>query len=104
MGDGFDRAWRRLGLSLDRTGFTVEERNRAQGVYVVRFVPVIEEKAASGVRSWFSSKPDAQPTRYRIQVRAEDNLTRVRVQTEQGTDLNDSNAQRMLGLLVEDLK
>lgn len=104
MGDGFDRAWRRLGLSLDRTGFTVEERNRAQGVYVVRFVPVIEEKAASGVRSWFSSKPDAQPTRYRIQVRAEDSLTRIRVQTEQGTDLNDSNAQRMLGLLVEDLK
>jgi outer membrane protein assembly factor BamC len=104
LDDGFDRAWRRLGLSLDRTGFTVEERNRAQGVYVVRFVPVIEEKAASGVRSWFSTKPDAQPTRYRIQVRSEDNLTRVRVQTEQGTDLNDSNAQRMLGLLVEDLK
>ncbi|MDQ6680389.1 MAG: outer membrane protein assembly factor BamC, partial [Pseudomonadota bacterium] len=31
--DGFDRAWRRVGLALDRSGFTVEDRDRAQGLY-----------------------------------------------------------------------
>ena len=36
--DGFDRAWRRVGLALDRSGFTVEDRDRAQGVYFVRYV------------------------------------------------------------------
>jgi outer membrane protein assembly factor BamC len=36
--DGFDRAWRRVGLALDRSGFTVEDRDRTQGVYFVRYV------------------------------------------------------------------
>src|SRR5213075_1846753 len=36
--DAFDRAWRRVGLALDRTGFTVEDRDRAQGLYFVRYV------------------------------------------------------------------
>src|SRR6185369_14954873 len=36
--EGFDRAWRRVGLTLDRTGFTVEARDRAQGTYFVRYV------------------------------------------------------------------
>ena len=36
--DGFDRAWRRVGLALDRSGFTVEDRDRAQGLYFVRYV------------------------------------------------------------------
>jgi len=30
LDEGFDRAWRRVGLALDRTGFTVEDRDRAQ--------------------------------------------------------------------------
>jgi len=34
--DGFDRAWRRVGLSLDRTNFTVEDRDRSKGIYFVR--------------------------------------------------------------------
>ncbi|MEO7338622.1 MAG: outer membrane protein assembly factor BamC, partial [Caldimonas sp.] len=36
--DGFDRAWRRVGLALDRSGFTVEDRDRGQGLYYVRYV------------------------------------------------------------------
>ena len=36
--DGFDRAWRRVGVALDRSGFTVEDRDRTQGVYFVRYV------------------------------------------------------------------
>src|SRR4029077_1001612 len=35
--DAFDRAWRRVGLALDRTGFTVVDRDRSTGIYFVRF-------------------------------------------------------------------
>ena len=49
--DGFDRAWRRVGLALDRSGFTVEDRDRAQGVYFVRYV----DPAFAGARSRASS-------------------------------------------------
>ena len=101
LGDGFDRAWRRVGLALDRTGFTVEERNRNNGVYGVRFVPILEEKSS---RSWFGKKSEAQPTRFQILLQTDGSLTRVRVQNEQGQILNDANAQRILNLLVDDLK
>ena len=33
----FDRAWRRVGLALDRVGFTVEDRDRTKGLYYVRY-------------------------------------------------------------------
>ncbi len=35
--DPFDRAWRRVGLALDRSGFTVVDRDRSTGIYFVRF-------------------------------------------------------------------
>lgn len=35
--DPFDRAWRRVGLALDRLGFIVEDRNRADGLYYIRY-------------------------------------------------------------------
>jgi len=35
--DTFDRAWRRVGLALDRIGFTVVDRDRSKGVYFVRY-------------------------------------------------------------------
>ena len=34
----FDRAWRRVGLALDRVGFTVEDRDRSKGLFFVRYV------------------------------------------------------------------
>jgi outer membrane protein assembly factor BamC len=45
LDENFDRAWRRVGLALDRTGFTVEDRDRSQGMYFVRYVePTVDKK------------------------------------------------------------
>ena len=46
MYDGFDRAWRRLGLALDIIGFVTEDKNRSEGIYFVRFgeIDLPEEK------------------------------------------------------------
>ena len=49
---GFDRAWRRVGLALDRTGFTVEDRDRSQGMYFVRYVAPKDDKKEPA--SWAS--------------------------------------------------
>ena len=38
LDQSFDRAWREVGLGLDRSNFTVEDRDRAQGVYFVRYI------------------------------------------------------------------
>ena len=53
---------------------------------------------------WFSKKTDAQPVRYQILLQNEGPITRVYVQNEQGQALNDANAQRILKVLVDDLK
>jgi outer membrane protein assembly factor BamC len=38
--DPFDRAWRRVGLALDRIGFVVEDRDRSNGIFFVRYTDV----------------------------------------------------------------
>lgn len=46
--EAFDRSWRRVGLALDRIGFTVEDRNREDGVYFVRYVDLDADKKKQG--------------------------------------------------------
>ncbi|NJS36304.1 MAG: outer membrane protein assembly factor BamC [Brachymonas sp.] len=104
--DGFDRAWRRVGLSLDRTGFTVEDRNRAEGVYFVRYV---EPKADTKEPGFFGklfggSSNDAAPLKYRIAVRSQGETTTVSVLNNAGTPETSSNAQRIVKVLADDLR
>jgi outer membrane protein assembly factor BamC len=108
--ESFDRAWRRVGLALDRGGFTVEDRDRAGGLYFVRYV---DPKAASAgsepgffskLLSFGKSDDAASPVRYRIAVKAEGEHTNVMVQNSQGAPETSNVAQRIVSLLVEDLK
>ncbi|WP_333708350.1 outer membrane protein assembly factor BamC [Tepidimonas ignava] len=110
--ENFDRAWRRVGLSLDRSGFTVEDRNRAEGVYFVRYVApdantAKQEPGFFGrIAGWFSSsnKADSTPLRLRIAVRGEGERTVVQVLDAQGQPDRSPNAERIAKLLVDDLK
>ena len=36
-GDNFDRAWRRIGLAIDKSGLSPQDQNRDNGVYVVQY-------------------------------------------------------------------
>ena len=103
--DSFDVAWRRVGLALDRTGFTVEDRDRAQGVYFVRYVDTaVKEEKGFFSNLFSSSKPDTGPVKYRIAVRKADNATVVSVQNAAGQTENSPVSQRILKLLADDLR
>jgi outer membrane protein assembly factor BamC len=102
--DSFDVAWRRVGLALDRTGFTVEDRDRAQGVYFVRYVDTATKEDKGFFSNMFSSKKEAGPVKYRIAVRKAANLTEVTVQDAAGKTENTPVAQRILKLLADDLR
>ncbi|MGD9772778.1 outer membrane protein assembly factor BamC [Diaphorobacter sp.] len=105
LDEGFDRAWRRVGVSLDRTGFTVEDRDRSQGVYFVRYVAPAEKKEKGFFGKLFSRSADtASPLKYRIVVRSEDNLSTVSVLNAAGTPESSADAQRILRVLADDLK
>ena len=105
--DSFDRAWRRVGLALDRTGFTVEDRDRAKGIYFVRYVEPADPAAKEpGFLSklFTSSKPDAKPQQYRVQLQGNDRLTTLVVQNAQGGADTTGTAARIMKLLADDLQ
>lgn len=39
LAEDFPQAWRRVGFGLDRAGFIVEDRDRSNGTYYVKYVP-----------------------------------------------------------------
>ena len=104
--EGFDRAWRRVGLTLDRTGFTVEDRDRAQGTYFVRYVDITSDKKESGFLSkiFSSSAPAVPPIKYRISVKSQGEVTTVSVLNAQGVAEPSANAQRIVQVIADDLR
>jgi outer membrane protein assembly factor BamC len=107
LDEPFDRAWRQVGLALDRGGFTVEDRDRASGLYYVRYVDP-KYAGQEGPSFWArmfgdTSNPQA-PVRYRVALKSEGGKTRVSVLTSAGeTDVGE-NGQRIVGALVNELR
>ena len=105
LDDGFDRAWRRVGLALDRTGFTVEDRDRNQGMYFVRYVePGSDKNDGSFFGKLFGGGSGGAPLKYRVLVRSQGESTTVTVLDDKGKPDTSANAQRILKLLADDLK
>ncbi len=104
--EDFDRAWRRVGLSLDRTGFTVEDRDRSKGTYFVRYVEPNPDKSEPGFFSrLFSGSAKANlPIKYRVVLRSEGNATVVSVLDTNGAVDSSANARRIVNVIADDLK
>ncbi len=105
--DAFDRAWRRVGLALDRTGFTVVDRDRSKGLYFVRYAnPDLDAKKEKG---WldklaFWKNDDAKPEQYRVVVTQADPRSVVTVQDPAGAPDKSVNSDKILALLKDQLK
>ncbi len=107
MDEDFDRAWRRVGLTLDRTGFTVEDRDRAQGTYFVRYVEPTQDSKEPGFLSKlfsFSGSAAVEPLKYRITVKSQGNATTVSVLNAQGAAETSASAQRIIKVIADDLR
>src|SRR5574343_371769 len=103
LGDELDRAWRRTGVALDRSGFTVEDRDRSKGLFFVRYVASAAEKQEQGFFArMFADKPKGpELTRYqiRVQTRTEGGCA-VSVLTQSGQAEKSDNAEKILKLLA----
>lgn len=111
MDEQFDRAWRRVGLALDRVGFTVEDRDRSKGLYFVRYIdPEVDGKTGKVNEGWLSrfkfwgsgSKP--KPEQFRILVKDVPSGAEVNVLNKEGAREQSETATRILSLLYEQLK
>jgi outer membrane protein assembly factor BamC len=111
VNDSFDRAWRRVGLALDRVGFTVEDRDRSKGVFFVRYIDPEADLQATQKQGfldklafWKSSPRTPQP-QYRIHVAdAGASMSQVQVQDSKGAAEATSTGKKILGLLYDQLK
>lgn len=106
----FDRAWRRVGLALDRVGFTVEDRDRQNGLYFVRYADAdaeMQEKTDERglLQRLFNSKDSkVKAEQYRVRLKPEQEATQVQVLNKDGGAETSKTAQRILALLHEQLK
>ncbi len=107
MALSFDRAWRDIGLALDRSNFTVEDRDRSKGIYFVRYV---NPKELGDGRSWFgrtfgkSNDADKKAKLYRVVVQSKgENQINVFVQNADGKPENTPTANQLLTTLDRQL-
>lgn len=103
LAESFDRAWLRVGLALDRTNFTVDNRDREKGVYTVRYANSMEELKRDGLfgKLFYGGPSAAKPGKeFLVNVRAQGTGgTQVAVVGANGQVDNSSDAQRIIALL-----
>ncbi|HVK54861.1 MAG TPA: outer membrane protein assembly factor BamC [Burkholderiales bacterium] len=108
----FDRAWQRVGLALDRVGFTVEDRDRSTGTYYVRHFDAGTD-SSTNEKGLFSKlvfwKNDAnkgadQKAHYRIRISARGEESAVEVENSNGEKEKAPTVNRILSLLLDQLK
>jgi outer membrane protein assembly factor BamC len=107
--DNLDRSWRRTGVALDRSGFTVEDRDRSAGVFFVRYVAAGTSRDSTGLLGrLFSSKKDTPSTltKYQISLTATgENQSTLRVLTATGQpEPSAQDAERILKLIATELR
>lgn len=103
---GFDITWRRVGLTLDRNGFTVEDRDRKLGMYFVRYVEV----NADGEPGFFSrifskSAPVKEPQQFRIKIESnQEQQSTILILNSSGAPDGSETAKKIAQLLVNELQ
>jgi len=107
LGEPYDRAWLRVGLALDRSNFTVDDRDRNKGLYFIRYVdPKDMTSAEQGFWSQvFHGRKEKVARQYRVNVRAvTPNQTRVAVVDDKGAIDSSTQAKAIMSLMVDQLQ
>jgi outer membrane protein assembly factor BamC len=104
----FDRAWRRVGLALDRGGFTVEDRDRTKGLYFVRYLDPDYQAKQRASRSLlarvFESDPKIEAQQFRVALLTDGDRTSVRVQDKDGHPAAGTAGDRIIKQLDEQMR
>ncbi|MGB0722548.1 MAG: outer membrane protein assembly factor BamC [Gammaproteobacteria bacterium] len=104
----FNRSWRITGLILDRVGFAVEDRNRAEGTYFVRYFDPLageEDKGLLSKLAFWNSDDKPPEERFQIKVtQAASGISQVTVRDENGNPDRSDTAARILERIHEELR
>ena len=105
INENFDRAWRRVGIALGRSGFVVEDRNRSEGIYLIRLGEAFKEDTKAGfVARLFGSNAGNPDEKYRIAVNDKGDETLVAVRFPGGGPVHTGIGERILDRLKEKMQ
>lgn len=107
LDESYDHAWARVGIALDRSNFTIDDRDRANGLYQIRYVDP-GDKSSEQQGFWsqvFHGRKEKVAKQYRVNVKAvTENQTRVAVVDDKGSVDNSRPAKEIMSLLVDQLR
>jgi outer membrane protein assembly factor BamC len=103
MDDSYDTAWRRVGLALDRAGFTIDDRNFSTGEYFIRYARDLNANKAGFFDNMFSSGQKSGSKKLKLVLLKGDKST-LTVQTESGTPADADITKSLLSVLRDELK
>ncbi len=107
LSESLDRAWRLVGLALDRSSFTVQDRDRSKGIYYVRYIDPDKIQKKKGFFARMFSKSDKKDTdEYQIHLKGSDtsSSTDIELLGKDGAPEHSPTGERILTLLHEQLK
>ncbi|MCW8950790.1 MAG: outer membrane protein assembly factor BamC, partial [Sedimenticola sp.] len=109
MDEELNRAWRLTGVALDRVGFAVEDRDRSERIYYVRYNDPLKEAEEPGLLSklafWRDNDKNIdKESQYQVTLDTEGRGTRVVVRNKEGVRDNSETALRILTLLHEQIQ
>ncbi len=109
--DSFDRSWRQVGLALDRSGFTVEDRDRSNGIYYIRYVDTNQAENQPGLFDRVfgtGAKKNLAGKKFRVTVAADTGGSRIGVLDDNGalpaTDADKRLATQIVTVLNDQLR
>lgn len=103
LAEGFDRAWRRVGLTLDRGGFTVSDRDRSHGLYFIRYADPDSDRKNGVFGTLFGDK-DTRAEDFQLEITEAGGKCNLRVLDKDGKPSQSDTAKRITRLLQEQLK
>jgi len=102
-----DHAWRRVGVALDKAGFTVDDQDRVKGIYFVSYADPEKKQEDKGFFSsleFWKDKKKAEPQKYQIQVQSSGAGSAVSVLDRDGFHEHTETSAKILEMLYEQLK
>ncbi|HEX7684612.1 MAG TPA: outer membrane protein assembly factor BamC [Trinickia sp.] len=107
LDESYDLAWARVGLALDRSNFTVEDRDNTKGLYSIRYVDP-KDKSSDEQGFWsqvFHGRKEKVAKQYLVNVKAvTENQTRVAVVDDKGNVQTSEPAKEIMSLIVNQLR
>ncbi len=106
VNNAIDIAWRRVGQTLDRVGFSVEDRDKSKWMYFVDYAnPDLQDKKPGFFSKMFKkNKNVTEDSIYQILLTADGEQTKLDVLAKDGTEAPEKVSTQIVKLLYEQLR